>query len=68
MRKEGSNFFYSASDLSGFIHCHHLTTLNKMAVLGKIQKPKRESKLIETLQMRGQEFEQDQLKLLKKQK
>jgi uncharacterized protein len=68
MRKEGSNFFYSASDLSGFIHCHHLTTLNKMAVLGKIIKPKRESKLIETLQLRGQEFEQDQLKLLKKQK
>ena len=68
MRLKGKKFFYSASDLSGYIHCRHLTTLNKKAVLGEIQKPEQESKLIETLQLRGQEFEKDQLTKLKRQR
>lgn len=68
MRLKGKKFFYSASDLSGFIHCHHLTTLNKKAVLGEIQKPEQESRLIETLQLRGNEFEKDQLTKLKRQR
>ena len=68
MRLKGKKFFYSASDLSGYIHCRHLTTLNKKAVLGEIQKPEQESRLNETLQLRGQEFEKDQLTKLKRQR
>jgi uncharacterized protein len=68
MRLKGKKFFYSASDLSGYIHCRHLTTLNKKAVLAEIQKPEQESRLIETLQLRGQEFEKDQLTKLKRQR
>jgi len=68
MRLKGKKFFYSASDLSGYIHCRHLTTLNKKAVLGEIQKPEQENRLIETLQLRGQEFEKDQLTKLKRQR
>lgn len=61
MQKKNGDLFFSASDLSGFISCKHLTNLSIKAALGEISKPIRKSHLVETLQKRGDEFEQEYL-------
>jgi len=58
MRIKDNKTYYSPSDLSGHIHCPRLTALNKSAMLGERKKPIQKSRLIETLQKRGTEFEQ----------
>jgi uncharacterized protein len=58
MRIKDNKTYYSPSDLSGHIHCPRLTALNKLAMLGELKKPVKKSRLAETLQKRGTEFEQ----------
>ena len=58
MRIKDNKTYYSPSDLSGHIHCPRLTALNKSAMLGERKKPIQKSRVVETLQKRGIEFEQ----------
>ncbi len=58
MRIKDKRTYYSPSDLSGHIHCPRLTALNKLAMLGELKKPVQKSRVVETLQKRGTEFEQ----------
>ena len=58
MRIKDNKTYYSPSDLSGHIHCPRLTALNKLAMLGELKKPMQKSRVVETLQKRGIEFEQ----------
>lgn len=57
MQKKDNKIYYSASDLTGFIQCHHLTTLEKKRLAGELKRPERKNTLLETLQQRGEEFE-----------
>jgi len=64
MRKKDNQVYYSASDLSGYIHCPRLTALDRLAMNGMLQKPIRESRVLKTLRERGEQFEQAYLKEL----
>lgn len=57
MKKILSNIQYSASDLSNFLNCNHLTSLDLEAVNGIQTKPHYKNEVTEMLQQRGQEFE-----------
>lgn len=65
MKKVSNEFVFSASDLSGFINCNHLTQLDKMAAEGKLEKPIRENRLAMALQDLGNDFEQTYLEELR---
>jgi predicted RecB family nuclease len=65
MRKTNDFIQLSASDLSNYIACHHLSFLDLSAAEGKIQKPEYRDPLLAILQERGQLFEDDYLQKLK---
>ena len=57
MKKQSGQLIFSATDLSNFINCKHLTQLNKLAAEGVIKKPIRKNRVTEMLQQKGLDFE-----------
>src|SRR5262249_23925607 len=51
----------SASDLTGFAACEHLTQLELAAARGEIERPTRDDPLLDVLSRRGTEHETQQL-------
>lgn len=64
MQKIDNQYIFSATDLANYINCKHIATLNKMVADGLIQKPIQQSRTVELLQQRGQEFEDSYLQQL----
>jgi uncharacterized protein len=58
MQLVGPDLILSATDLSGFLACRHLTTLERAKARGEIVKPFFEDPGNEVLRARGQEHEQ----------
>jgi len=58
---------YSATDLVGYLECEHLTTLERAAIGGLVDRPKREDPELEVLQERGMQHEQRYLEYLRQQ-
>ena len=54
----------SASDLSGYLNCHHLTELEKGAARGELKRPAFWDPTLEALWARGEAHEQDYLQHL----
>ena len=59
MKKVGSSFELSATDLVGYLHCHHLTSLDRAVAEGALAKPKIWDPLLEILAERGAAHELD---------
>lgn len=57
----------SASDLSGYLNCHHLTELEKAAARGELKRPAFWDPTLEALWARGEAHEQDYLQHLAQQ-
>jgi len=64
MKLKQEKTIYSPSDLSNFIHCKHLTSLDKEALDGKRQRPNYTNKVMLALRERGENFEAEFLKQL----
>lgn len=60
-----NRFIYSPSDLSNFIHCKHLTSLDKQALNGVLDKPNYTNKVMLALREKGQQFESSFLEILR---
>ena len=58
MKKVGDSFELSATDLVGYLHCHHLTALDRAVAEGAMAKPKVWDPLFEVLLERGAAHEQ----------
>src|SRR5262249_16353936 len=58
MRLLDGEWIFSASDLTGFAACEHLTQLERRAALGEIERPDRDDPLLEVLSARGGEHEE----------
>ncbi|GAB4511528.1 MAG: TM0106 family RecB-like putative nuclease [Roseibium sp.] len=59
MEKAGGTFRLSASDLVGYLNCHHLTALDRAVAEGMRAKPKVWDPLLEILRERGAVHEQN---------
>lgn len=66
MRKAGDSFDLSATDLVGYLNCHHLAALDRAVVEGALSKPKVWDPLLEILSARGAAHEQDYVEHLTK--
>ncbi|WP_183576115.1 TM0106 family RecB-like putative nuclease [Mucilaginibacter sp. X5P1] len=64
MRKSEDFIQLSASDLSNYVSCHHLSFLELSAIEGKLQRPEYRDSLLAILQERGQAFESKYLQNL----
>jgi len=64
MKLKQEKTIYSPSDLSNYIHCKHLTSLDKEALDGKRQRPNYTNKVMLALRERGENFEAEFLKQL----
>jgi predicted RecB family nuclease len=58
MKKVGDSFELSATDLVGYLHCHHLTVLDRAVAEGAMAKPNVWDPLFEVLLERGAAHEQ----------
>lgn len=58
MKKVGSTFEFSATDLVGHLNCHHLTALDRAVAEGVLSKPKVWDPLLQILSERGAAHEQ----------
>lgn len=58
MRKIGNSFELSATDLVGFLHCRHLSGLDRTVAEGALAKPKVWDPLLQILSERGSAHEQ----------
>ena len=58
MKKVGSTFEFSATDLVGHLNCHHLTALDRAVADGALSKPKVWDPLLQILSERGAAHEQ----------
>lgn len=58
MKRENNILIFSATDLSNYINCKHLSSLNKEAALGNLKKPVYKNRVTEMLQQKGIAFEQ----------
>ena len=67
MRVEDESLVTSATDLATFMGCQHATHLDKKSVLGQINKPFFQNKLLEELKERGIQHEQRYLRYLDEQ-
>ena len=66
-RAEGSEqLVLSPSDLTAFAACEHRTGLERLAVLGLLEKPDRDDPELEVLRRRGDEHEQRELDRLRR--
>lgn len=57
MKKAENTIIYSPSDLSNYMNCKHLTSLEKEALQGKRQKPQYTNKVMLALREKGNAFE-----------
>ncbi len=57
MHESGSDAILSATDLSNFLACRHLTALDLSVALGKLRRPFNDDPLLELLWQRGLEHE-----------
>ena len=57
VRLLNGDWIYSASDLTGFAACEHLTQLDGAPRGGEIERPKRNDPLLDVLSRRGDEHE-----------
>jgi len=64
MREASSHIELSASDLSNYAACHHLTYLDLRAAIGALKAPGFRDPLLEILQERGAAFEKKYLSFL----
>ena len=58
------NLLYSATDLVGFLECGHLTSLERAAVSGHLERPVREDPVLDRITQRGQLHEERFLEAL----
>ena len=58
MKKVGTTFEFSATDLVGHLNCHHLTALDRAVADGALSKPKVWDPLLQILSERGTAHEQ----------
>ena len=58
------NLVYSATDLVGFLECGHLTSLERAAVSGHLERPVREDPVLDRITQRGQLHEERFLEAL----
>ncbi len=65
MKKQKGQIQLSASDLSNFLSCHHITELDQKVVTGKLNKPEFSNPHAQVLRERGHEHEKNYLDHLK---
>lgn len=65
MKRENNALIFSATDLSNYINCKHLTSLSKEVAFGNLKKPVYKNRVTEMLQQKGIAFEQAFLNELK---
>ena len=58
------NLVYSAADLVGFLECGHLTSLDRAATSGHLEKPMRADPVLDRIALRGQRHEERFLEFL----
>lgn len=66
MKKVGDSFELSATDLVGYLNCHHLAALDRAVAEGALPKPKVWDPLLRILSERGAAHEQDYVEHLTK--
>jgi uncharacterized protein len=66
MKKIGESFELSATDLVGYLNCHHLTALDRAVAEGALPKPKVWDPFLQILSERGAAHEQSYVEHLKK--
>lgn len=64
MKKKEGYVQLSASDLSNFLSCNHLTELDKKVIKGELKKPEWNNPHVKVLQERGFQHEENYLKYL----
>lgn len=67
MKIKNEQLIYSPSDLSNFIHCKHLSRLDRSALYGEFEKPMYTNKVMLALREKGQKFEAEFLDTLRQQ-
>ena len=65
MKKQKGQIQLSASDLSNFLSCHHITELDRKVIAGKLNKPEFSNPHAQVLRERGHEHEKNYLDHLK---
>lgn len=65
MKQSSKGFLFSPSDLSNHLSCKHLTQLNKLAALGKLESPVKANRVLDLLREKGIDFESQFLEQLK---
>ena len=65
MKKQKGQIQLSASDLSNFLSCHHITELDQKVIAGKLNKPEFSNPHAQVLRERGHEHEKNYLDHLK---
>lgn len=66
MQIDNGQVIASATDIVGFLHCEHLTWLERQAALGKIQRPANDHPMLELLRGEGHAHEDNYRKSLKR--
>jgi hypothetical protein len=66
MKKAGNIFELSATDLVGYLNCHHLTALDRAVAEGALPKPKVWDPFLQILSERGAAHEKSYVEHLKK--
>jgi uncharacterized protein len=66
VKKVGASFEFSATDLVGYLNCHHLTALDRAVAEGALPKPKVWDPLLQILWERGAAHEQSYVEHLMK--
>lgn len=66
MKKIGETFEFSATDLVGYLNCHHLSRLDRAVAEGMLPKPKVWDLFLQILSERGSAHEQNFVKHLVK--
>src|SRR6185437_10484422 len=64
MKKVGDSFELSATDLVGYLNCHHLAGLDRAVANGTLSKPKVWDPLLQILSERGAAHEQSYIEHL----
>ena len=64
MKKAGESFELTATDLVGYLNCHHLSELDRAVAEEKLAKPKVFDPLLEVLSERGVRHEQSYIEHL----
>jgi predicted RecB family nuclease len=67
MQRIDGTLVFSATDLVGYLECEHLTTLERAAVAGLVERPERDDPELRVLQDRGEEHERRYLAHLQEQ-